>query len=341
MKMHVIKSAVALIITSIVLISCVREVEEPNKISELSGPYLGQVPPGDTPQLFAPGVVSTPLYTRDIAMTPDGNEIYFCVSALGYNLIFYTEQQNGKWTEPRVAPFIKNLEFMYYEPHITQDGKKMLFLSNMLDKDSVKGDQDIWAVDRINDSWGEPYNLGAPVNSDGAEFYPSVTKSGTIYFTRQPTGDPNNYIYRSKMVDGKYSEVEKLPLQVNCGEARYNAFIDPDERFIIVPTVGMKDGYGGTDYYIVFRNKNDNWSNPINMGDKLNTESGREYSSYLSPDGKYLFFMSGRTLPDTNITASNLKLNYLVEKFNQPQNGNSDIYWIDASFIEKLRPEGF
>lgn len=27
--------------------------------------------------------------------------------------------------------------------------------------------------------------------------------------------------------------------------------------------------------------------------------------------------------------------------FNNPENGNSEIYWIDTGFIEELRPEGF
>ena len=44
---------------------------------ELRGPYLGQEPPGLEPRLFAPGVVSTGLATRDLAMTPDGDELYF------------------------------------------------------------------------------------------------------------------------------------------------------------------------------------------------------------------------------------------------------------------------
>ena len=39
----------------------------------LTGPYLGQTPPGATGEVFAPGVVSTGMYTRDIAITPDGS----------------------------------------------------------------------------------------------------------------------------------------------------------------------------------------------------------------------------------------------------------------------------
>ena len=50
---------------------------------ELTGEYLGQTPPGDTPQLFAPGIVSTGMYARDIAMTPDGTELYYCVMESG------------------------------------------------------------------------------------------------------------------------------------------------------------------------------------------------------------------------------------------------------------------
>jgi hypothetical protein len=42
---------------------------------ELTGPYLGLEPPGMEPKLFAPGIVNTGMYTRDVAMTPDGNEI--------------------------------------------------------------------------------------------------------------------------------------------------------------------------------------------------------------------------------------------------------------------------
>ena len=47
---------------------------------ELRGPYLGQELPGLEPRLFAPGAVSTGLATRDVAMTPDGDELFFMSS---------------------------------------------------------------------------------------------------------------------------------------------------------------------------------------------------------------------------------------------------------------------
>jgi hypothetical protein len=305
---------------------------------QLSGPYLGQTPPNTEPQLFAPGIVSTGMYNRDVAMTPDGNEIYFCISTLGYNLIFFSKQVDGFWTEPEIAPFISNDAYMYYEPHITPDGKQLLFLSNMPSEERKEGNEDIWAVKRIGDGWGKPYNLGDPICTEHAEYFPSVTNDATLYFSRQNKNERINYIYRSAFINGKYEAPEKLGPEVNCGTNRYNTYIDPNERYIIVPAVGMKDSYGGADYYIVFRDENDQWSKPINMGRQVNTKSGQEYSPYVSPDGKYFFFMSARTLP--GIASSDEKITYrkLKELQDRPQNGNSDIYWIDASFIKDLKP---
>lgn len=77
---------IALLVGLIGLLSwgCCTQPAEQNAFPELSGPYLGQTPPGLKAQVFAPGIVNTPLYTRDLAMTPDGKEIYFGVAAGGY-----------------------------------------------------------------------------------------------------------------------------------------------------------------------------------------------------------------------------------------------------------------
>ncbi len=59
---------------------------------------------GDIPELFAPGIVSTGMYTRDVAMTPAGDEIYFGVLVGGLAVIMETKLVDGRWTEPEVAP---------------------------------------------------------------------------------------------------------------------------------------------------------------------------------------------------------------------------------------------
>ncbi len=311
----------------------------------LTGPYLGQTPPGETPQLFAPGIVSTGMYTRDVAMTPDGTEFYYCVVVGDFAVILQTKLVDGRWTAPEVAPFSADPQFMNMEPHISPDGQRFYFLSNRprdggdLDPELIGTwlNQDIWVMDRTASGWSDPYNPGQPLNSDAEEYFPSVTRSGIIYFTRQDESR-NSYIYRVRPIEGGYSEAEKLGPEINSTDTQYNAFIAPDESYIIVCVFGRGDSYGGTDYYVVFRDQADNWTGPINMGPVINRPSGSEWSPYVTPDGKYLFFMSTRTAGQNR--PDKLTRSHLEEVYAGPQNGNPDIYWVDAAIIDLLRPDG-
>jgi hypothetical protein len=338
LSIHAVGVVVLLLVSA-----CSRPVSD-SDFPVLSGSYLGQTPPEGTPILFAPGIISTALYTRDVAMTPDGNEIYYGVMAGGFAVIMETKQVDGRWTKPRVAPFSGDPRFLDLEPHISPDGKHFYWLSTRPpdqgapDPDEIGTwtNQDIWAMDRMGNVWGEPYNLGMPINTDAAEFFPSVTIDGTMYFTRNDEDPEGSYIYRSRLTEGRYAEPEKLPSQVNSTTQQYNAFIAPDESYLILGVAGRDDTYGGTDYYVVFRNSDDSWSEPINMGETVNQERGAEWSPYVSPDGKYFFFMSTRG--QEREPPRRLTFDYLMELHNAPEGGNPGIYWVDAGFIEELRP---
>jgi hypothetical protein len=305
----------------------------------LRGPYLGQEPPGLEPEIFAPGIVSTGLATRDIAMTPDGSELYFSVTLGGRTMIMETHLREGSWTEPAVASF--SGRYLDIEPAISPDGKRFFFLSTRprAGQDAKPGwvYQDIWVMDRVGEGWSEPSNLGSPVNSDAPEYFPSVTADGTLYFTREGE-DGVSATWRSRFVDGAYSEPEMLGPEVNCGSNRFNVFIAPDESFAIVPNVGREDAIGGADYYVVFRSEDDTWSEPINMGPTINQPQGREWSASLSPDGRYLFFMSSRAYGETEIPLTSKSITQLLQLSTEPGWGSSDIWWVSAEVIERLRP---
>lgn len=308
----------------------------------LRGPYLGQAPPGAEAKLFAPRLINTGMFTRDVAMTPDGREFYFGLVAGNYtwSTICVSRLVDGRWTAPEVMPRMEDPGVTNFEPCISPDGRRFFFLSTRPDEAAgeTKGDQDIWVMDRAGDGWGEPRNLGGPVNTAGEEYYPSVTRDGTLYFTRADKDGRTSFIYRARFSGGRYGEPEKLPPQVNCGASQYNAFVAPDESYLIVPAAGRKDSLGGTDYYIVFRGPGDVWSEPVNMGPAVNTPSGGEYSPYVTPDGKFFFFMSARFLPREEWPA---KLTYagMRETQGRAPNGNAAIYWIDAGIIETLRSQ--
>ena len=323
--------------------------DPPKKPSVLSGDYLGQKPPGATPELFAPGVVSTGLYERDVAMTPDGNELHFGLISGGDITIVTTRRVEGVWSRPEIAPFCNNPDVFDLEPHITPDARRFLFLSTRPreGQEPKRGwaNQDIWAMDRTPDGWGPPYNLGDPVNTDAPEFFPSVTRGGTLYFTRDVSedGQSRSLILRARQVQApdsggpRYAEPEILPPAVNPGDQQFNAFVDPGERYLIVCMAGREQNIGACDYYVCFRGEDDTWSGPVNMGDLVNTPGNNVGSPYVSPDGRYYFFASNRRSA-TGLSAQPRSYEGIQRMAVEPQNGNADIYWMDASFIELLKP---
>jgi len=306
--------------------------------TKLSGPYLGQETPGDSPSLFAPGFINTGIASRDITFTPDGKEIYFCKNTANSSLatILFCKENKEGWTEPEVVPFAQNSAYIFIEPFISPDAKKLFFVSNKGNAftEANRFITDIWVADRENDSWGEPYKLDTTINTSYSEFFPSVAQSGNLYFTRENAKNREGYIYKSEFKNGRYQSPEKLPVQVNAGIARYNAVIANDESFIIVPVYGMPDSFGATDYYISFFEAGKGWSEPQNLGDKINTKSGNEYSANFSPDGLFFFFMSTRI---NTIKTDRLDYKTINKIHNAPENGNSNIYWIKSDFIQDLK----
>jgi hypothetical protein len=319
-----------LLLILVLLIACTNTTKE----KSITGSYLGQELPGTTPQLFAPGIISTEMYERDLAVSPDGNEIYFTVLSRnrGKNksTIVCVKQTNGVWSQPEVAFF--SGKYSDVEPFIQHDGQKLYFISNRPLKEGEENQYkyNMWFVSKMQSGWSEPKPVGEPINGNGQVFYPSITKTGTIYYTRR-NDDNLEEIYRSKLVNGKYTEPERLPDQINDGSSKFNTFISPDEDFLIVPDYREDEGCGSTDYYVSFRDENDNWSELINLGCEINTPSW-DFSPSLSPDGKYFFFHREdwtADIEETNLTYQDLK---------RIQNGGGDIYWVDAKVITDLNP---
>ena len=299
--------------------------------------YFNQALPGDSPELFAPGIVNTGMPTRDITFSSDGKEAFFGINIgnFSYSTILHSKLEDKHWTSPEVIYFANDPRYSFLEPCFSPLDDKLFFVSNKENKftNGKRAQSDIWVSEKQNGKWNMPYKLDTLINSGNPEYFPSVAKNGNLYFTREIPGE-GEYIFKSEYVNGKYQMPEKLPETINAGRARFNATIAYDESFIIVPVIGLEESFGSVDYYISFWNSEKGWSKLINMGNKINTATGQQYAASFSPDGKYLFFMSTKTNPESKekFTFSSLK-----EMHNSPENGNSNIYWIRADFINDLK----
>jgi hypothetical protein len=267
--------------------------------------YLGQTPPSDIPVIFAPGRISFPNRRETkIVFSPANNEFLIGIGESGTFTILYSRFENGCWSEPLPASFVTNTRVQ--EPSFSPDGERVFFTSYA----------DIYVSNREGQTWSTPIRLGSPVNELAEEYHPTVSDSGTLYFcSTRDTPLPD--IYRSQYVNGNYTTVEKLDKVINTPRHAWDPFIAPDESYIIFTSI-YPDGFGNEDQYISY-NRCGRWTNPKNLGQKINTNR-IEYGSYISPDRRYYFFSRpngwGPNIP-------------------------ADIYWVSASFVDSLKYTNF
>ncbi len=283
--------------------------------------------PPDEPALLAEGFISSPINERDFALSPNGNELYYTISTpqSTFQTIVYSQKDKaGNWTPPEVVSFAGN--FSDLEPAFSADGKKLYFASNRPLAGDQPKDFDIWVTERIGNSWSEPKNLGSPVNTDADEFYPSIAKSGNLYFTAQyKEGVGREDIFIAQWKNGKYEKPMALDTAINSKGFEFNAFVDPDEKFILFTGYGRKDDTGRGDLYLSLKDSQGNWLSSKNV--KFLNSSKLDYCPYVSPDKKIFFFTSERgTLP----VSFESKATYAqIQKISQSTlNGTGNIYWI-------------
>ncbi len=318
------------------LCGCVQQASQP----VLQGDYLGQTQPGKAPELFAPGIVSTKCDELNSLFSPNGNEFIFSIKmpAQREHTLVHMLRQGDRWTEPKVLQFSGHYDDA--DPAFSPDGQQLFFTSRrpLSGSSERRSDWDLWVVERSGTGWSEPKHLEDRINTDRLEVYPSLTASGTLYFSSgREGGMGRNDIYRSSKVDGQYTEPENLGEAINSKYSEGDIFIAPDESYIIFVGSGRPDSHGSGDLYISFQGEDSAWTTARNMGTEVNS-SMLEYCPTVTPDGKYLFFTSHRAINEVPMQRP-LTYRAIADAYDSPHYSLGDIYWMDAGVIEEMRAE--
>ncbi len=288
-----------------------------------------------SPELFKPLLVKDFPQIRDFALSPSGNEIYFSVTSFRNELSFilFISKNSGVWSDPEVVGFSGSYNDI--EPAFSPDGKRLYFASQRPISDSSEKpkDYDIWFVERIDEQsgWSKPKNMGEPINTSENEFYPSLAESGNIYFTsKREDVKGGEDLYVCYFDNNKYSEPVNLGDSINSKMFEFNAFVAPDESFIIFSSFGRSGAVGGGDLYISRKNENGVWGKSINLGANINSES-LDYCPFVDIKNRKLYYTSRRNnFPE--YFEEPLKRNELIKILNQPQNGLDRIYMIEFDY---------
>lgn len=148
----------------------------------------------------------------------------------------------------------------------------------------------------------DPENLGANVNTQYDDYWPSLTADESVLVTTiliprtRETYIPGggNYhedLYETiKNTEGDWVGRQNMGKNLNSAENEGAQCISSDGSMCIFTACNRRDGYGSCDLYMSVR-RGDKWIKPVNLGPKVNTGYW-ESSPSLSADGKYLYYAS-------------------------------------------------
>lgn len=286
---------------------------------------------------FIPEVFSQFPNVRDLAISPDGNEIYFTIQSYmdGVSAIGCVKKVGEKWGVAQIASFSGKANDL--EPFFYSDGLRLYFVSNRsLDAESsTLKDYDIWYVERksLNREWSQPINVGAPINSPANEFYPSLSKNRNLYFTSDAlTTKGKDDIFVCEYKDKNYVAPLSLSDSINTPGYEFNAFISSDESYLIFTAYNREGGFGSGDLYVSYKNKNGDWSKSINLGKEINSDK-MDYCPFVDTNNM-LYYTSKRNSVKPSFERA-LTLSELQKEMNKYENGLSRIYSVDIKTILK------
>lgn len=286
---------ICLVITTLSLYSC---NSQEKKNQEL---FLGEVIPEDTAILFAPDKFNHPEgYHSSLIFTQNYNEVYFSPMRRHGDI--------NKIVGFPVSDSIQEITFPSLcdagDPCLSPDNKRLYFLSfQPLESDNIYRER-IWYSEIKNGEILEPKVIDEKVYNHPTHWQFSVAANYNLYFTSEKKGQENQDIYLSEYLDGKYQEPVILPDEINSDYKELCPFISPNEEYMIFSR--SANNTGKTDLFVSY-NIDNSWTKAERLSNSINSP-GNDLCPFVTPDEKYLFFISTRE-------------------------GVSQIYWVNTSFL--------
>jgi Tol biopolymer transport system component len=291
------------------------------ELSHYSGDYLGLKQPDTYPQKFAPGFISVENETSHcLVFSPDGNHLVYtwADSAWSHWGIMYSRRVKGQWLKPFLLKF-EGSDKIPFNPAFSNDSKNIVFTM----VSTTWPDTDIYSIALTDSGYSSvPDRMDTPINTAGLDFGYFTDKDGSIYFTGRRKEFVGGLfdVYVCREENGNFVTRNLKTLNSALDDAA--PFISPDGTYMVYEQMVNEAGivYNDStariiriDLFVSFRDKNNEWTIPINLGESINSDKYKTYRPVISPDGKFLFY-------------------------SQTTKKGAAVYWVNTKVIERLRP---
>ena len=239
----------------------------------LKGPYLGQKPPGMTPELFAPGIVSVDKYSEFVCMfTPGAEECIFDRHGddeYQRGAVFTTRIEDGQWTKPEIYRVFEDFEDVLL-PTLSPDGQYWFFTSKGLPvPEGTKKIIPLYFMKRTETGWTQPKYITHSIHA-------SMTLDRTVYI------NSGRKILSHPEIKGVVDLYGSVPFDAG------HAVISPDGSYLIFDNNELPQ-QGDCRLFVSFKNKDGTWSDPVSVGGHIKQQA---FCAWITYDGKYIFFHS-------------------------------------------------
>lgn len=190
-----------------------------------------------------------------------------------------------------LGPNVNSDQYEYF-PALTVD-EQVIVITRNIRSSAGDYDEDFYGSVKEGGEWTMAKNLGAPLNTDNNEGAQTISPDGRwMFFTgcNRRDGRGSCDIYFSRREGSGWSEPVNIGPPVNSSKWESQPSIAPDGKTLYFSS-NREGGEGGKDIWYSVINEKGFWSQPTNLGDKINSK-GHEECPFIHPDGKTLYFSS-------------------------------------------------
>jgi len=189
-----------------------------------------------------------------------------------------------------------NSEYADISPQISPDGKTLYFTRKEHPVNlGTNNNDDIW-TSQLNKqgTWEKAVNIGKPLNDDSYNAVFSITPDGNTLLVNgayDEEGNRKSGTSISHKIKNGWGEPQQITIENYINKNKYVGFSLANNRQILLLAVERDDSFGDKDIYVGFLSEDNTWTEPLNLGCGINTNSN-EHSPFLAADNKTLYFSS-------------------------------------------------
>ena len=181
-----------------------------------------------------------------------------------------------------------------YYPAVSGDEKSVVFTSYQKVRDPSTGESDyfeliFYSTRKDDGSWSEPLDITYDIASDGNFSTASMSYHGDMMILyRDDFGNGN--LYFSTLTNGKWSEIQKFPKNINSKYNETHGCLSKDGRILFFVS-NRPGGQGGKDIFRSVMDNKGNWGTPVPLSYVINTPFDEE-AVFMAGDDITMFFVS-------------------------------------------------